>query len=214
MLKHTRKQVTVIFFDCIHTHLIPHLCPFDGHSCRSVVVLDNCSMHHCAEVRGSLRDIGVIVHFLPLYSPDLNAIEEAFSKVKTELKSVEAQFMDTETALLASFATITVQAGSLTLVCTICSLDNNEFLIYITMVFSQERQLLVTTYQSLFSEDSISLFCSIYSALVSLAAGYNVIADNSSFADQQPCLEIHQQMDQQMCNYLLPSSALNSPQAP
>ena len=98
-----------IFYDFIHTHLIPHLCPFDGHSSRSVVVLDNCSIHHCTEVIASLRDIGVMVHFLPPYSPDLNPIEEAFSKVKTELRSIEAQFIDIETALLASFATITEQ---------------------------------------------------------------------------------------------------------
>lgn len=97
------------FYDFIHTHLIPHLCPFDGHSSRSVVVLDNCSIHHCAEVVASLRDIGVMVHFLPPYSPDLNPIEEAFSKVKTELRSIEAQCMDIETALLASFTTITEQ---------------------------------------------------------------------------------------------------------
>ena len=98
-----------IFYDFIHTHLIPHLCPFDGHSSRSVVVLDNCSIHHWTEVIASLRDIGVMVHFLPPYSPDLNPIEEAFSKVKTELRSIEAQFIDIETALLDSFATITEQ---------------------------------------------------------------------------------------------------------
>lgn len=49
------------------------------------------------------------MHFLPLYSPDLNLIEEAFSKVKTEMRRIEAQFMDIETALVASFATITEQ---------------------------------------------------------------------------------------------------------
>ena len=82
---------------------------FDGHSSRSVVVLDNCSIHHCAEVVASLRDIGVMVHFLPPYSPDSNPIEEAFSKVKTELRSIEAQFMDIETTLLASFTTLREQ---------------------------------------------------------------------------------------------------------
>jgi transposase len=68
-------------------------------------VLDNCSIHHCAEVIETLKEIGVLVHFLPPYSPDLNPIEEAFSKVKTQLKSIDIS--DTETALLASFATIT-----------------------------------------------------------------------------------------------------------
>ena len=107
----THKETTNgdIFYDFIQTHLIPHLCPFNGHSSRSVVILDNCSIHHCVEVVATLRDIGVICHFLPPYSPDLNSIEEAFSKVKTELRNIETEFMDIETAMLASFATITEQ---------------------------------------------------------------------------------------------------------
>ena len=60
-------------------------------------------------VVASLRDVGVMVHFLPPYSPDLNPIEEAFSKVKSQLKSLEPHIDDTEAAVLASFATITAQ---------------------------------------------------------------------------------------------------------
>ena len=44
------------------------------------------------------------------YSPDLNAIEHAFSKVKSVLKANEAEWtdLDTETAVVAAFNTITV----------------------------------------------------------------------------------------------------------
>lgn len=50
----------------------------------------------------------MLVHFLPPYSPDLNPIEEAFSKVKSELKYFDLdETYDTEIALLASFNTIT-----------------------------------------------------------------------------------------------------------
>ena len=106
----THKETSTgdIFYDFIQSHLIPHLCPFDGFSSNSVVVLDNCSIHHCEEVVTSLRDVGVMIHFLPHYSPDLNLIEEAFSKVKSQLQSVET-LDDTEAAVLASFATISVQ---------------------------------------------------------------------------------------------------------
>ena len=45
------------------------------------------------------QEIGVLVYFLPPYSLDLNPIEEAFSKVKTELKSMNTA--DTEMAMLA-----------------------------------------------------------------------------------------------------------------
>ncbi len=81
--------------------------PFNGMNPHSVVVLDNCSIHHYTEVVATLNEIGVLVHFLPPYSPDLNPIEEAFSKVKTLLK--RTNILDTETALLASFATITAE---------------------------------------------------------------------------------------------------------
>ena len=32
------------FYDFVHTHLMPHLMPFDGFNPHSVVVLDNCAM--------------------------------------------------------------------------------------------------------------------------------------------------------------------------
>ena len=57
----------------------------------------------------AFRGIGVLVHFLPPYSPDFNPIEEAFSKVKSQLKSLNTvENMDTEIALLTSFTTITL----------------------------------------------------------------------------------------------------------
>ena len=92
-----------VFYDFVQTHLIPHLMPFNGINSHSVVILDNCSIHHCSEVVSSLNDIGVLVHFLPPYSPDLNPIEEAFSKVKSELKCCDKTY-DTE---IASFNAIT-----------------------------------------------------------------------------------------------------------
>ena len=66
--------------------------PYNGTNPHSVVVLDNCSIHHIAEVVTSINDVGAHVLFLPPYSPyspDLNPIEELFSKVTTTLKSAE-----------------------------------------------------------------------------------------------------------------------------
>ena len=37
-----------------------------------------------------IEKVGSIVQFLPPYSPDLNPIKEAFSKVKSEIKHLEA----------------------------------------------------------------------------------------------------------------------------
>ena len=58
-----------------------------------------------------IEEIGVIVHFLPPHSPDLNPIEEAFSKVKYNIEYLE-RTMDTddlETNILCAFAMISKQ---------------------------------------------------------------------------------------------------------
>ena len=54
--------------------------PYGGVNPHSVVIPDNCAIHHILEVWPMLEEVGVPVHFLPPYSPDLNPIEEAFSK--------------------------------------------------------------------------------------------------------------------------------------
>ena len=51
-----------------------------------ILTMDNCSVHHIAEVRDLLHQVGILVLFLPPYSPDLNLAEEAFSFVKAYLK--------------------------------------------------------------------------------------------------------------------------------
>ena len=48
--------------------------------------MDNLTVHHCKPIVSLLKDMGIVVQFLPPYSPDLNPIEEAFSYVKYYLK--------------------------------------------------------------------------------------------------------------------------------
>lgn len=66
--------------------LIPEMIPFDGSSSRSVLVMDNCTIHHTAPALETLRNAGILTLFLPPYSPDLNPAEELFSQVKYYLK--------------------------------------------------------------------------------------------------------------------------------
>ena len=49
---------------------------------HSVVILDNAAIHHVERlsVVTSLEGLGVLVHFLPPYSPDKNAIENVLLK--------------------------------------------------------------------------------------------------------------------------------------
>ena len=98
-----------VFYDFADKYLLPHLMPFNGTNRHSIVVMDNCSIHHCDDIVHMIEQVGALVHFLPPYSPDYNPIEEAFSKVKTTMKEYEtaAQVTDHEIMVLSAFACIT-----------------------------------------------------------------------------------------------------------
>ena len=57
-----------------------------------------------------IQGVGSLAIFLPPYSPDYNPIEEAFSKVKTLMKSyetlLEMEEMDMEDIILTAFSAI------------------------------------------------------------------------------------------------------------
>ena len=77
------------FFDFIRSSLIPKMHSFDGISARSIIVMDNCAIHHVQPVIDVLHDVGILLMFLPPYSPDYNPIELAFADVKRYLKQHE-----------------------------------------------------------------------------------------------------------------------------
>ncbi len=56
-----------------------------------VVVLDNLSAHKGGRVREIVEGAGCELVYLPPYSPDLNPIEQTFSKVKGVLRMAEAR---------------------------------------------------------------------------------------------------------------------------
>lgn len=60
-----------------------------------IVIMDNLGSHKAQAIRTAIRNAGARLLFLPPYSPDLNPIEQVFSKVKHTLRkamgrSVEA----------------------------------------------------------------------------------------------------------------------------
>ncbi|MEM9287096.1 MAG: IS630 family transposase [Pseudomonadota bacterium] len=69
----------------VTTQLVPTLGEGD------VVILDNLSSHKTPSAAQALRDIGAWFLFLPPYSPDLNPIEMAFSKLKTLIRKATAR---------------------------------------------------------------------------------------------------------------------------
>ena len=62
---------------------------------EQVVVMDNLQVHKSKKVRKLIESVGASVLFLPPYSPDFSPIEEAFSKIKTILRSIEARTRET-----------------------------------------------------------------------------------------------------------------------
>jgi transposase len=56
-----------------------------------VVVMDNLQVHKSTKVGKLIESVGASVLFLPPYSPDFSPIEEAFSKIKAILRSIEAR---------------------------------------------------------------------------------------------------------------------------
>jgi transposase len=46
---------------------------------RSVLVLDNCRIHHNEALTDFVHAAGCLLLYLPAYSPDLNPIKESFS---------------------------------------------------------------------------------------------------------------------------------------
>ena len=72
----------------IETQLAPTLSRGD------VVIADNLAAHKSPEAEASLAKYGAWFLFLPAYSPDLNPIEMAFSKLKAHLRAAAARTYD------------------------------------------------------------------------------------------------------------------------
>ena len=99
-----------IFYDFIRGSLIPQMHPFDRESPKSIVIMDNCSIHHVSEVEQLFDAVGIVVLFLPPYSPDYNPIEQTFSYVKYYLKQHDDLIQtigNPEVVVRAAFTSIT-----------------------------------------------------------------------------------------------------------
>jgi len=77
-----------VFAYYLHNYLCPVL--REG----QIVVLDNCKIHLGDSIPAMIEAKGAKLCFLPAYSPDLSPIENAFSKLKTILKSLGASCLD------------------------------------------------------------------------------------------------------------------------
>ena len=74
-----------VFEAYVEWGLSPTLCP------GQVVVMDNLTAHKGERVRELIEERSCELLYLPPYSPDLNPIEEAFSKIKAFIRKAEAR---------------------------------------------------------------------------------------------------------------------------
>ncbi len=78
-----------VFLDFLDALLCPSLRPGD------VLVMDNLNVHKVDGVRQRVEAVGARLLYLPPYSPDLNPIEKAWSKLKQLLRGENARSPET-----------------------------------------------------------------------------------------------------------------------
>ena len=72
----------------VEQQLLPVLKPGD------IVVMDNLGSHRSAVIRRMIKDAGARLWYLPPYSPDLNPIEQTFSKIKHWMRTAQRRTVE------------------------------------------------------------------------------------------------------------------------
>ena len=92
----------------VRHRLVPILGSYLDDEPKSIVVMDNASVHRVTYVRQLVESVGAILILLPQYSPDLNPIEEAFSKMKHMIRrNLRGQPKLTPLIVCEAMATVT-----------------------------------------------------------------------------------------------------------
>jgi transposase len=78
-----RPMNGAIFIEYLRQCLVPTLTPGD------IVIMDNLPAHKVGDVREIIEAASAELRYLPPYSPDLNPIEQSFSKFKAHLRKAK-----------------------------------------------------------------------------------------------------------------------------
>lgn len=85
-----------VFLAWVRQILVPTLKPGE------IVIMDNLGSHRGKAVRRAIKEAGAKLLFLPKYSPDLNPIEQVFSKLKHLLRKAQARSYDALLTLIGA----------------------------------------------------------------------------------------------------------------
>lgn len=85
-----------VFAEYVSNHVIPSIHPGD------IIVMDNLAAHKTKNVITRIKDAGATLLYLPSYSPDLNPIEFAWSKLKTLIRGDAPRCMEQLTRAVES----------------------------------------------------------------------------------------------------------------
>jgi transposase len=78
-------SITAEIFELyVEQQVLPHCTPYPGP--RSIIILDNAAIHKSARLSNLCEEHGVLLIFLPPYSPDYNPIEATFKDLKAWVK--------------------------------------------------------------------------------------------------------------------------------
>ncbi|CDW96623.1 hypothetical protein [Sporisorium scitamineum] len=73
-------QICMLKYACKGQHAIQHM-----GMCNKVIIMDNCRLHYNVSVHAAIGAAGHQLHFLPAYSPFLNAAEWVFAHIKPQM---------------------------------------------------------------------------------------------------------------------------------
>lgn len=92
------------FQEYLLNHLSVTLRPGD------IVIMDNLRTHKVQGVREIIESTGATVLYLPPYSPDLNPIEQMWSKIKAFLRAVKSRSVESLFQVIpTAFSSVTVE---------------------------------------------------------------------------------------------------------
>ena len=103
-----------LFNDLVQYQVLPHCTPYAGGGPRSVLIMDNAKIHCNEELKRICSEAGVLLEYLPPYSPDLNPIETSFAVLKAWIRRhMDIATLYAESEAFGQFLNLAVQSQRL-----------------------------------------------------------------------------------------------------